>query len=78
MIDAKMAVRYVQKYISDIFEGTMISRLTIEEIELSEDERHWFITMGFPINLLIGSKEYKIFKVNAESGIVESMKIRRS
>ena len=50
--------------------------LSVEEIELSEDGRYWFVTLGFSLSYLIGPKSYKVFKVDAYTGEVLSMKIR--
>ena len=63
--------------------------LRLEEAELSEDKKHWFITLGFirPVdktsNLVADllairnyEREYKVFKIDATTGEVQSMKIR--
>lgn len=59
----------------------------LEEVELSNDEKYWYITLSLQSIDTKGvvtfnpfatkqSKEYKIFKVDANSGNVISMKIR--
>ena len=61
-----------------------IQDLRLEEVELSEDRKYWLITLGFIANTTgeeesffsKKEREYKVFKVNAETGKVESMKIR--
>jgi hypothetical protein len=76
--------------------------LRLEEIERSEDDQHWLITLGYTVETvapkngsnhdflaMISSDQaqgtmvkpfyervYKVFKVNIETGTVESMKIR--
>jgi len=65
--------------------------LRLEEIELSEDGRFWLITLGFdvlendksPLETLSVlppatkyRREYKLLKVDAETGEVAAMKIR--
>lgn len=73
--------------------ATEIEDLRLEEIELSEDKKSWLITLGFdipvknrsPIEAIMASpiaspkyqREYRLFQVNAETGEVESMKIRK-
>ena len=64
--------------------GYQIKELRLEEVELSEDRKYWLITLGFIANTtgeeesFFSKKErdYKVFKVNAETGEVESIKIR--
>ncbi len=55
--------------------------LTIEEIELSDDKMFWLVTLGYsrpglPFYVGTGATDYKVFKVDAYSGEVLSMKIR--
>ncbi len=58
-------------------------------MELSEDRKYWFITLGFiriadetedPLAEVLEfpqyQREYKVFKVNTETGEVEAMKMR--
>jgi hypothetical protein len=69
--------------------GEQIQDLRLEETELSEDRQYWLITLGYdrPIpshNDLFGGiagiinkyqREWRVFKVDAETGEVLSMKI---
>ncbi len=64
----------------------------LEEVELSEDKRFWLVTLGFdrPVKTLASEffptvsdsvpsaikREYKLIKVDSETGEVQSMKIR--
>jgi hypothetical protein len=59
--------------------------ISLEEVEISDDDRFWLITLGFQetttgkelLQRLGGNaRQYKIFKINRESGEVRSMKIR--
>ena len=55
--------------------------LTLEEVELSEDEKHWLITLGFRESRGLtpfdqGSQKYKLFTVDAITGQVRAMKMR--
>ena len=92
MIDVKQAAAQASNYMRDIMNAT---DLTLEEVELSEDDRFWDITLSAlvraqqqPIGELMRSPElsaflannnrrvYKRIRVDAQEGIVKSMKIR--
>ncbi len=94
MLDSKSAVASARTYIQSIQEDldNPLSNLRLEEVELSEDEKHWLITLGYdnpnkPKDLssmqLVApqlarlAREYKIFQVGADDGLVKSMKIRQ-
>ncbi|MGD1700219.1 hypothetical protein [Dapis sp. BLCC M229] len=93
-IDVRTAVSAARNYLismKDLLGGMQDIRL--EEVELSENEQFWLITLGYnrrkdlalPDEVdysdlspeFIGiERDYKIFTVNAQTGAVESMKIR--
>jgi hypothetical protein len=93
MIDVKQAVKAAYDYMKEVY-PEQLHELRLEEVERSEDERYWLITMGYteekpqarPRN--IGQaldqfgripqiqRAYKALKIDAETGDVESMKIR--
>jgi hypothetical protein len=90
-IDVKTAVTAANSYLQDIKDlmKIQLESLRLEEVELSEDQHEWLITLGFDIpirtnsltNLMAGTssvyqREYKLFKVDSETGEVKSMKIR--
>ena len=89
-IDVRSAVYTAQNYIRSIQDLMgVIEDLRLEEVELSEDQLFWFVTLGYnrPVDkthnfladLVPSSKferDYKIFKIDAETGDVKSMKIR--
>ncbi|MBH8565261.1 hypothetical protein I8748_24280 [Nostoc sp. CENA67] len=72
--------------------GNSVENLRLEEVELSEDKKFWLITLGFDIPIINPKnrmndifstfptenyqREYKLFKVNSQTGEVEAMKIR--
>jgi hypothetical protein len=81
-ISPQQAANAAGKYLS----GFVTFRIppTVEEIEYDNRSNEWFITLGFvpkgdenDFVFAIGQKEYKTFQVNAESGEVISMKIRK-
>ncbi len=81
MLDAKRATEIAKKYLADI-KNMYYHNISLEEIELTENKRHWLITLGYPkdhnISLFPGSsmKDYKIIKIDSENGDVIAMKIR--
>lgn len=84
------ATKYLQEVKDLLIEpGAPIQGLRIEETELSEDDQYWLITLGFdrlvPAHLdpLLAisitrkyEREYRIFKIDAQTGKVQSMKVR--
>ena len=92
MIDAKQAVRMAMEYLNEMYDTVDFKDIMLEEAELSEDDRYWSITIGFsqrqistaegPMASLVGSterfkREFKVFRIDAESGIVRSMKSKK-
>lgn len=93
-IDARQAAKLALKYLSDLFPETQSPRaeVALEEVEFSEDENYWLITLGFNSEAksarpalmtaanLFGpamARKYKVFKVDARTGKVVSMRIRK-
>ena len=95
MIDAKAAVGFAREYIDSIqaITGVPLENLRLEEIEMTEDESFWLITLGYdnpdrpshsatlgvldPNLARRSAREYKQFRVKADSREVKSMKIRQ-
>ena len=86
IIDVKAAARAAAAYVEQLFPHSARSAISLEEVELSEDENHWLITLGFNVEQKDTAKapwtvsppkaKYRIFKVDARTGRVISMKIR--
>ena len=95
MVDLRTAVSSAHNYLISI-QHIMgdLQDIRLEEVELSEDQKYWLITLGFelpvntqnPFGIMAGitpkgekllKREYKLFKVNSETGEVEAMKIRK-
>ncbi|NER04808.1 MAG: hypothetical protein F6K17_20500 [Okeania sp. SIO3C4] len=85
-MNVSLAVSAAKKYLQSLQSilEYKIQDLRLEEVELSEDRKYWLITLGF-ITTTAGEEEsfflkkerdYKVFKIHAETGEVESMKIR--
>ncbi len=84
MITIKEAFRAATEFAQELY-GTERVAISLEEVELSSDDRDWLITLGFanralnPLVDVVGGnvrRDYKIFRVDGESGQVRSMKIR--
>lgn len=67
--------------------GDQFTNLALEEIELSDDERYWYVTIGFDIPTqhpaalvlqLPPKRGYKVLKIDAQNGSVKSMKMRKA
>lgn len=83
MLDVKQATQQAWNYLLDLY-ANKISNLQLEEVELSEDGRYWFITLSYnpasAVDVLMNPKinrQYKVFKIEAESGNILYMKIRK-
>jgi hypothetical protein len=83
MIDVKQAVATAQGNFAEL--GAR-GGILFEEVELQEDKGHafWLVTLSAPspggsFNLAEGPpfRDYKIFKIDAESGKLVSVKIRK-
>ena len=88
MLDVKHAVNVAVAYVKNLFEGATDIRL--EEVELSDDERFWTVTLSAqipgprgpffsPISELFPKEDSRVYKsitINADSGAVKAMKIR--
>jgi len=82
MINVKEATDKAKEYLISFFPDA--EQVQLEEVELSEDKSHWLITLSYEgvsasvaSSMLVGkSVLYKVFKLDAESGEVLSMKIR--
>jgi hypothetical protein len=47
MIDVKEAVKIAKSHIAELYSDAELTDLLLEEVEISEDEKYWFITLGF-------------------------------
>lgn len=91
MIEVKQAVAAAVENFKSLYPEH--SDLLLEEVDRSEDDKYWFITLGFaPVQsaqaanalsqlgaaLRSSRRVYKVFKVAADTGEVLSMKIREA
>ena len=93
MVDLKQAVSAATKYIEDVYSPEEIIDPMLEEVQLSEDENYWLITIGFsypkfteyPLqksfqDTILGEKYqrvYKAIKVRVDDGKPVAMLIRQ-
>ncbi len=85
-LDARRAVKAAWDYFHTLFKDTPVLNVSLEEVELSADQKHWLVTLSFeearrnrldlPDFLRIPRQRFKVFKVERNSGRVVSMKIR--
>jgi hypothetical protein len=90
-IDVKTAIRKAREYFLDVYEGVELPNFLLEEVQVSEDDRHWLITFGFdtdreaivnPMALtLYGTqpkfvREYKTVRLDRVTGSAIDMVIR--
>lgn len=82
MINVKDATQKAKEYLMSFFPDA--EQVQLEEVELSADRKHWLITLSYEgdsgsvaSSMLVGkSIRYKLFRLDAKSGEVLSMKIR--
>ena len=82
MINVKEATEKAKEHLMAFFPDA--EEIQLEEVELTPDKAFWLITLSYAgvsnsvaSSLLVGkSMRYKIFKLDAESGEVLSMKVR--
>ena len=89
MIEVKEAVKIAQSYIQDLYAHEEIRDLALEEVEVSEDNKFWIVTLGFtkqmsqplnPMEAMSGpkfSRFQKELKIDAENRLVRSMKNKK-
>lgn len=75
MIDVRIAAQLARNHLV-ITQGKRLFNVTVEEAELSNDEKYWHITLSYYEAPNLRLAKYKIFKIDANSSKVVSMKIR--
>lgn len=90
MLSVKEVIRAAERWVRELYPSRELRHLRLEEVELSSDERFWYITLGwlepcvrrrtlgvfFTRGSRVPPRVYKRIQVDAESGAVVSMKIR--
>jgi hypothetical protein len=83
MIDVKTAVRNALSFMDDLYDEVDVQHARLEEVELSEDDRYWYVTISigarpssaFEAVSQVKDRDFKVVKVGAEDGKVDSMRI---
>ena len=84
-LDVRAAFDTVVTYLKILYDE-QLKNIRLEEVWLSDDEKYWYITIGYdspssardPLaGLRQPEREYKLFKVRVEDGRVIEMKIRQ-
>ena len=68
----KEAASAAARYLKDL---RQVSNVSIEEMALDDSGPYWMVTLGFTETSLFLRRAYKIFKVDALTGDVLSMKM---
>ena len=83
MLDVKQATLSATNHLVDLYPQMARDSIQLEEVELSDDEKYWFITLSYPLPSQISilnlppKKEYKVFKIDSQTGQARSMRIRK-
>jgi len=88
MFSIQAAVNAAKEFAVDVFQPRELLWIRLEEVEKSEDDLHWILTLSWAeesnttaLIKAVGSaasvpREYKVFHVDRRTGEVEAMKIR--
>jgi hypothetical protein len=92
MVDVKQAVSRAMSYLKELYPIEQFKDVLLEEVDLSEDNEYWNVTIGFtrrqdttsggPMATLIGQssefkREYKVFQIDSKTGDLRSMRGRK-
>lgn len=82
-VDVKTAVQQAVLFIHEVIQDGRAKDTMLEEIELSDDEKEWLITVSVPRPASLasimgepGARDYKTLRINTVTGEVKSLKIR--
>ena len=79
----KTAVKNAISFLDDVYEPGDVQDARLEEVERSDDNRNWHVTISIGVRpssaheAIAGVKDrdFKVVSVRADDGTVESMKI---
>jgi hypothetical protein len=83
MLDVKEAARRASEYFSGLYADQNVHNMQLEEVEISDDGKYWLITLSYPLPPELATlnfnykRKYKVFTIDAVTGEVKSMKIRK-
>lgn len=89
MIGIKDAVSKAKDFVAHLYDDDSVKGLQLEEVQRTEDSKYWLITVGFwrdlsptktQMEMLLYNprfeRDYKIIKVDAETGEPIAMQMR--
>lgn len=83
-IDVRAASLAAASYFKDLYRDKKILSMSLEEVELSSDEKHWLITLSYVFSddddltfFDTPRTKFKVFSIDTTTGKVVSMKIRQ-
>lgn len=83
MLDVREAAQRASEYFAGLYADQGVSNVQLEEVELTDDGQYWLITLSYPLIgsnplplSIVSKRNYKVFKIDAKTGEVKSMKIR--
>lgn len=88
MMDAREAIKQAFHTLEHLFPEESFHNLALEEVQLSEDEKHWLVTFGFDIeesfNLPVDTnnievaiiRKYHVLAMDAETSQFVSIRSR--
>ncbi len=80
MLDVREAAQKASEYFAGLYQTQHPGNVQLEEVEMTEDGEYCLITLSYPqseMDVLSFKRKYKIFKIDAKTGEVRSMKIRK-
>ena len=83
-IDVREAAAKAAEYFKQLYSSPEVRSVSLEEVELSENGKQWLITLSYTFGeneggvfFGIPKTKYKVFTVDAKTGKVTAMKIRK-
>jgi len=81
MLDVKEAAQKASEYFAALYADQGVSKVQLEEVELTDDGQYWLITLSYPI---VGAalsfppkRQYKVFKIKRKNRRGEINEIRK-
>ncbi len=84
-LDVKQAIQRARQFLGELYEDRLFDNVRLEEVAFREADDAWLITLGFdapeqnPLSTALGQppREFKVFEIDAATGALRAMKIRR-
>jgi hypothetical protein len=76
MLEVRDAINASIAYIHEFSDYINPAEARLEETEFDESANEWLITLSLIENAFSGTRTYKIFRIDASTGKIKSMKNR--